>query len=122
MVAGGAAGIVGMAGELGADDRLVAFMQYLRVLVIVLLTPVLVAVAFGGASGGGAAVAEAVLGRRPRLGADGGRGRRRRRGRGALARTGRSAARSDGDRGVVTLAVPGGDSRCRGCCATSRSR
>jgi len=41
MVAGGAAGIVGMAGELGADDRLVAFMQYLRVLLIVLITPVL---------------------------------------------------------------------------------
>ena len=29
--AGGASGIVGMSGELGADDRLVAFMQYLRV-------------------------------------------------------------------------------------------
>lgn len=47
MVAGGASGIVGMAHELGADDRLVAVMQYLRVLVVVLLTPVLVAVAFG---------------------------------------------------------------------------
>ena len=62
MVAGGAAGIVGMAAELGADDRLVAFMQYLRVLVIVLLTPVLVAIAFGGTSGDGAVVSEAVLG------------------------------------------------------------
>jgi membrane AbrB-like protein len=40
MIAGGASGIVGMSGELGADDRLVAFMQYLRVLVVVLLTPV----------------------------------------------------------------------------------
>ena len=48
MVAGGASGIVGISGELGADDRLVAFMQYLRVLVIVLLTPVLVAIAFPG--------------------------------------------------------------------------
>ena len=48
LVAGGASGIVGMAGELGADDRLVAFMQYLRVLVVVLLTPLLVAVAFPG--------------------------------------------------------------------------
>jgi membrane AbrB-like protein len=46
MVAGGASGIVGMADELGADDRLVAVMQYLRVLVVVVLTPVLVAVAF----------------------------------------------------------------------------
>jgi uncharacterized membrane protein AbrB (regulator of aidB expression) len=40
MIAGGASGIVGMSGELGADDRLVAFMQYLRVLVVVLLTPI----------------------------------------------------------------------------------
>jgi uncharacterized protein len=47
MVAGGAAGIVAMAGDLGADDRLVAFMQYLRVLVITLLTPLLVPIAFG---------------------------------------------------------------------------
>ena len=35
MVAGGASGIVGISDELGADDRLVAFMQYLRVLLIV---------------------------------------------------------------------------------------
>src|SRR5436190_19389126 len=47
MIAGGASGIVGMSGELGADDRLVAFMQYLRVLVVVLLTPVGIAVLFG---------------------------------------------------------------------------
>jgi membrane AbrB-like protein len=53
MIAGGASGIVGMAGELGADDRLVAFMQYLRVLVVVLLTPIGIAVLFGGEQGGG---------------------------------------------------------------------
>ncbi|HWT94861.1 MAG TPA: AbrB family transcriptional regulator [Solirubrobacteraceae bacterium] len=53
MIAGGASGIVAMSGELGADDRLVAFMQYLRVLVVVLLTPVLAAVAFGADTGGG---------------------------------------------------------------------
>lgn len=47
-VAGGASGIVTMAEDLGADDRLVAFMQYLRVLVVVLLTPLLAAVAFPG--------------------------------------------------------------------------
>jgi uncharacterized protein len=46
MIAGGASGIVGMARELGADDRLVAVMQYLRVFVVVLLTPILVALAF----------------------------------------------------------------------------
>src|SRR5215207_6199441 len=51
MVAGGASGIVGLSSEFGADDRLVAFMQYLRVLLIVLLTPVIVAVAFPGGEG-----------------------------------------------------------------------
>jgi uncharacterized protein len=51
MVAGGASGIVGMSRELGADDRLVAVMQYLRVLVVVVLTPILVAVAFPHAHG-----------------------------------------------------------------------
>jgi uncharacterized protein len=51
MVAGGAAGIIAMADDLGGDDRLVAFMQYLRVLLIVLFTPVFVALAFPGAVG-----------------------------------------------------------------------
>jgi membrane AbrB-like protein len=63
MVAGGASGIVAMADELGADDRLVAFMQYLRVAVIVLLTPLLVSVAFPGHSArGGGGVHAATLG------------------------------------------------------------
>jgi membrane AbrB-like protein len=53
MIAGGASGIVGMSGELGADDRLVAFMQYLRVLVIVILTPLGIALFAGGDHGGG---------------------------------------------------------------------
>lgn len=57
MIAGGASGIVGMSGELGADDRLVAFMQYLRVLVVVVLTPLGLAVIFGGGHQGGAAAA-----------------------------------------------------------------
>ncbi|HWK28665.1 MAG TPA: AbrB family transcriptional regulator [Solirubrobacter sp.] len=48
MIAGGASGIVTMASDIGGDDRLVAFMQYLRVLVVVLLTPILVAIAGGG--------------------------------------------------------------------------
>src|SRR3954451_17320682 len=50
-IAGGASGIVAIARDLGGDDRLVAFMQYLRVLIIVLLTPVAVRVAFHGHSG-----------------------------------------------------------------------
>ena len=47
MVAGGASGIIAMADELGADDRAVAFMQYVRVLLIVLATPLLVALLWG---------------------------------------------------------------------------
>lgn len=42
MVAGGSAGIVAASDELGADARLVAFMQYLRLLVVVLAAPLLV--------------------------------------------------------------------------------
>jgi membrane AbrB-like protein len=53
MVAGGASGIVAISRDLGADDRLVAVMQYLRLLVIVMLTPVLASVAFGASTGGG---------------------------------------------------------------------
>ena len=52
LVTGGASGIVAMADELGADDRLVAFMQYLRVLVVVLLTPLLIPILFPGHHGG----------------------------------------------------------------------
>lgn len=63
MVAGGASGIVAMADDLGGDDRLVAFMQYLRVLVVSLLTPLLVPLAFPGAhSAGIAARGGALLG------------------------------------------------------------
>jgi hypothetical protein len=52
MVAGGASGIVAMADELGSDARLVAFMQYLRVLIVVLTIPVVVALAFPGGERG----------------------------------------------------------------------
>jgi len=57
MIAGGASGIVGMSSELGADDRLVAFMQYLRVLVVVLITPIGIALFFGGQDASGSAAA-----------------------------------------------------------------
>jgi uncharacterized protein len=63
MVAGGASGIVAMADDLGADDRVVAFMQYLRLAVVVLATPLIVALAFGGhAAGSGAELSGHVLG------------------------------------------------------------
>jgi uncharacterized protein len=61
MIAGGASGIVTMADDLGGDDRLVAFMQYLRVLVVVLLTPILIA-AFAGGGGGSTGPHEAAFG------------------------------------------------------------
>ncbi|WP_432495561.1 AbrB family transcriptional regulator [Kineococcus gypseus] len=47
LVAGGAGGLVAMARELGADERVVAVVQYVRVLVVVLSLPVVLRVAFG---------------------------------------------------------------------------
>lgn len=86
MVAGGASGIVAMADDLGANEQLVGFMQYMRVLAITLITPLLVPLAFGvhssghgqgggpvlGTAGGwalavGAGLAGALLGARLRL-------------------------------------------------------
>jgi uncharacterized protein len=61
-VAGGASGIVAMADELHADDRLVAFMQYLRVLIVVSATPVLMGLAFPGHHAGTPDTAGGVLG------------------------------------------------------------
>ena len=46
MVAGGASGIVAIARELGADDRIVAVVQYLRVLVIILGMPLVAQLIF----------------------------------------------------------------------------
>ncbi|MGE4426421.1 MAG: AbrB family transcriptional regulator [Solirubrobacteraceae bacterium] len=57
MIAGGASGIVAMSRELGADERLVSVMQYLRVLVIVVTVPV-VAAAIGGDTGAVSATAD----------------------------------------------------------------
>ena len=47
MIAGGAAGVISISRELGADERLVAVLQYARVLLIVALTPLVATVAFG---------------------------------------------------------------------------
>lgn len=47
MIAGGATGIVAISGELGADQRLVAVIQYLRVLIVVSTMPIVAGVIFG---------------------------------------------------------------------------
>jgi hypothetical protein len=62
LVAGGASGIVAMADELGADDRIVSFMQYLRVLVVTLTSTLLVPIAFGIHASGGGATSGSFLG------------------------------------------------------------
>jgi membrane AbrB-like protein len=53
LVAGGASGIVALARELGADDRVVTIVQYLRVLLVLLAMPVVATVFFHPAQGGG---------------------------------------------------------------------
>jgi len=57
MIAGGASGITAMARDLGADQRMVAVLQYLRVLLIVVLMPVVATTVYGASTGGGAPVA-----------------------------------------------------------------
>ncbi|WP_205706249.1 AbrB family transcriptional regulator, partial [Kineococcus indalonis] len=68
LVAGGASGLVVIARQLGADERVVAVVQYVRVLVVVLSLPVVLHVAFGvrghaaaGATAGGPAWAGLLL-------------------------------------------------------------
>jgi membrane AbrB-like protein len=56
MMAGGASGIIAMARDLGADERTVAVIQYLRVLLIVALMPVTATVVYGASSAGGSSV------------------------------------------------------------------
>ena len=46
LVAGGASGIVALARELGADDRVVTIVQYLRVLLVLLAMPVVTSFVF----------------------------------------------------------------------------
>ncbi len=63
MIAGGASGIVSVARELGADERVTSVVQYLRVLLILVGMPVVAAVVFRpGHAGGAAASASAPLG------------------------------------------------------------
>ena len=56
MIAGGASGITVMARELGADERMVAVLQYLRVLVIVLAMPLVALLVYGAEPGSGGVV------------------------------------------------------------------
>lgn len=53
MIAGGASGVVAMARDLGADDRVVTVVQYLRVLLVLALMPLIAAVVFHPSHGGG---------------------------------------------------------------------
>jgi uncharacterized protein len=62
MIAGGAQGIISISDELGADSRMVAVMQYLRVVLIVLTTPLVAALAFHAHAGSGAVVAARATG------------------------------------------------------------
>jgi membrane AbrB-like protein len=56
MIAGGASGIIVMARDLGADARMVAVLQYLRVLLIVVLMPVVATAVYGAEPGAGGRV------------------------------------------------------------------
>ena len=58
LIAGGASGIIVMARELGADERMVAVLQYLRVLLIVVLMPVVATGLYGAAPGSGSGAAD----------------------------------------------------------------
>ena len=54
LVAGGASGIVALARELGADDRVVTIVQYLRVLLVLLALPMVTSFVFHPSTGAGA--------------------------------------------------------------------
>jgi hypothetical protein len=54
MIAGGATGITVMARDLGADEQMVAVLQYLRLLVIVVAMPVVALLLYGADPGSGA--------------------------------------------------------------------
>ena len=53
MVAGGASGVVAVARDLGADDRVVTIVQYLRVFVVLVTMPLVTAIVFHPAHGVG---------------------------------------------------------------------
>jgi membrane AbrB-like protein len=55
MIAGGASGITAMARDLGADEQVVAVLQYLRVLLIVVAMPIVATTVYGAAGTAGRA-------------------------------------------------------------------
>ena len=57
MIAGGASGITAMARDLGADERMVAVLQYLRVLLITVAMPLVATAFYGARPGAGGATA-----------------------------------------------------------------
>ncbi|GAA4742911.1 AbrB family transcriptional regulator [Modestobacter marinus] len=58
MIAGGASGITAMARDLGADEQVVAVLQYLRVLLIVTAMPIVATTVYGASGGEGAVPAD----------------------------------------------------------------
>ncbi|MGZ4493169.1 MAG: AbrB family transcriptional regulator [Nocardioides sp.] len=60
MIAGGASGIVALARELGADERVVTIVQYLRVLMVLLAMPLVTTFFFHPPTGRGQLTAPAV--------------------------------------------------------------
>lgn len=69
LIAGGASGIVAVARDLGADERVVTVVQYLRVLVVLLAMPLVTSVVFAPARGAGGPGGAGVAGG---AGSDGG--------------------------------------------------
>jgi len=60
LIAGGASGITALARDLGADDRVVTIVQYLRVLLVLFTLPIVTGLLFHQGSSGGAAVDHAT--------------------------------------------------------------
>ncbi len=58
LIAGGASGVVAVARELGADDRVVTVVQYLRVLLVLVTMPLVTGLVFHPPSGRGALALE----------------------------------------------------------------
>lgn len=62
LIAGGASGVVAVARDLGADDRVVTVVQYLRVLVVLVTLPLVTSLVFHPEGGLGASTADPTLG------------------------------------------------------------